>query len=74
MAKAKSPVCAKCPTIACTPPIKTDEVFSLDKAQNFCPMKLMPEVIEKAISEYDKPEVKEKLETSSRVSSTDPGA
>ena len=59
MAKAKSPVCAKCPTIACTPPIKTDEVFSLDKAPNFCPMKLMPEVIEKAISEYDKPEVKE---------------
>jgi len=32
---------------------------SFDKAPDFCPMKLMPEVIEKAISEYDKPEVKE---------------
>ncbi len=59
MAKAKSPVCAKCPTVVCTPPIKADEVVSLDKAPDFCPMKLMPEVIEKAISEYDKPEVKE---------------
>ena len=59
MTKSKSPVCAKCPTVACTPPIKTDEVFSLDKAPDFCPMKLMPEVIAKAISEYDKPEVKE---------------
>jgi len=59
MTKSKSPVCAKCPTVACTPPIKTNEVFSLDKAPDFCPMKLMPEVIAKAISEYDKPEVKE---------------
>ena len=54
-----SPVCAKCPTMACTPAIKADEVFSLDEAPAFCPMRLMPEVIEKAIAEYDKPEVKE---------------
>jgi uncharacterized metal-binding protein len=59
MVKAKSPVCAKCPTVACNPSIKADEVPSLDKATNFCPMKIMPEIIEKAISEYDKPEVRE---------------
>ena len=59
MAKAKSPVCAKCLTTVCTPSIKADEMPSFDKAPDFCPMKLMPEVIEKAISEYDKPEVKE---------------
>ena len=59
MAKVKHPVCAKCPIVACSPSIKADELPSFDRAPGFCPMKLMPEVIEKAISEYDKPEVKE---------------
>ena len=59
MTKSKSPVCAKCPTMVCYPLIKAHEVPSLDKAPAFCPMKLMPEVIEKVVSEYDKPEVKE---------------
>jgi len=59
MAKTKSPVCAKCPSFACSPPIKADEVPSLDKAPDFCPMKNMPDVIEKAICEYDNPEVRE---------------
>ena len=54
MVKKKSCTCAKCPTVACTPPIKADEVPSLDRAPDFCPMKVMPDVIEKAISEYDK--------------------
>ena len=54
-----SPVCAKCPTVACAPNIKANEKFILDKAPAFCPMKVMPELIEKAISEYDKPEVAE---------------
>jgi len=59
MSKKSSPVCVKCPTVVCTPTIKASEEFSLDKAPAFCPMKVMPEVIEKAVSEYDKPEVKE---------------
>ena len=59
MARQTSPMCAKCPTVVCSPPIKANEELSLDKAPSFCPMKRMPEVIEKAISEYDKPEIKE---------------
>ncbi|MFC2007032.1 DUF1847 domain-containing protein [Chloroflexota bacterium] len=59
MAGKMSPVCAKCSTRACAPAIKADEVVTIDKAPNFCPMKLMPEVIKEAITEYDKPEVKE---------------
>ncbi|MFC1990045.1 DUF1847 domain-containing protein [Chloroflexota bacterium] len=59
MTKKTNPTCAKCPTVACRPSIKVNEELSLDKAPNFCPMKLMPEVIEKAVSEYDKPEIKE---------------
>ncbi|MFC2044532.1 DUF1847 domain-containing protein [Chloroflexota bacterium] len=58
MAK-RSPICAKCPTVPCSPSIKINDMPSLDKAPDFCPMKVMPEVIEKAISEYDQPEVKE---------------
>ena len=54
-----SPMCAKCPTLACSPLIGVSEKPSFDKSPNFCPMKLMPEVVERAISEYDKPEVGE---------------
>jgi len=59
MTRKRSPTCAKCPTMACSPPIKANEELCLDKAPSFCPMKRMPEVIEKAISEYDKPDIKE---------------
>ncbi|MFC1918518.1 DUF1847 domain-containing protein [Chloroflexota bacterium] len=59
MTKKRSPVCAKCPVVACVPAIKANEKFTPDKAPNFCPMKVMPEVIEKAMSEYAKPEVAE---------------
>ena len=59
MSKRMSPVCTKCPSRACTPSIKANEHPAIDKAPNFCPMKCMPEVIEKALSEYDKPEVRE---------------
>jgi uncharacterized metal-binding protein len=52
-------MCAKCPTEACWPQIKATEKPSFDKAPNSCPMKVMPEVIDKAVSEYDRPEVKE---------------
>lgn len=59
MAKRLSPICAKCPSVACKPDIGADEKLSLAKAPGFCPMKLMPEVIEKSLSEYEKPELKE---------------
>ena len=59
MSKKMSPVCTKCSTFACAPSIKANERPALDPAPNFCPMKCMPEVIEKALAEYDKPEVKE---------------
>ena len=59
MTKNMSPTCAKCPTVVCSPVIKANEQVSLDKAPSFCPMKRMPEIIEKAISEYDKPEIRE---------------
>jgi uncharacterized metal-binding protein len=59
MAKVKSPACAKCPIKACSPGIKAEEVPSIEKAPDFCPMKLMPDVIEKAVAEYNKPEIKE---------------
>jgi len=61
MIEDRYPRCARCPTRVCenmggkageNPP-------SLEKAPAFCPMKLMPEVITGALSEYDKPEVRE---------------
>ena len=61
MAKDKYPRCARCTTHVCEswgrkvsegPP-------SIEKAPAFCPMKLMPEVIAEALTEYDKPEVSE---------------
>ncbi|OIP27044.1 MAG: hypothetical protein AUK00_02965 [Dehalococcoidia bacterium CG2_30_46_9] len=41
------------------PRITADETPTLDKAPAFCPMKVMPDVIENAVAEYDKPDVKE---------------
>lgn len=59
MAKKLYPVCARCTKVVCFPMLKTNEEPPLAEAPAFCPMKLMPEVIEKAIAEYDKPEVRE---------------
>lgn len=59
MTKKVSPTCAKCPTVVCSPVIKANEQVYLDMAPDFCPMKRMPKVIEKTLSEYDKPEIKE---------------
>ena len=53
------PMCAKCVKPVCNPEIKANETPSLDNAPSFCPMKLMPQVIAKAISEYDSPNVRE---------------
>lgn len=61
MVKVSYPRCARCPTRVCEnrgskasegPP-------SLEKAPNFCPMKLMPEVFGESSAEYSKPEVRE---------------
>jgi uncharacterized metal-binding protein len=51
--------CARCVKRVCYPSIKANEVPPIDNVPAFCPMKLVPEVIEKAISEYDNAEVKE---------------
>ena len=59
MAPRSSLNCALCVKGDCTPPIKAGEVPSFDKLPAFCPMKHVPEVIEKAASEYENPEVKE---------------
>ena len=59
MAKKLYPVCARCTRVVCTPLIKSGERPSIDDAPAFCPMKLMPELIEKTVTEYDRPEVRE---------------
>jgi uncharacterized metal-binding protein len=53
------PTCALCAKKICFPRIKADEKPTLDEAPPFCPMKTMPEAIEKSLAEYDKPEVRE---------------
>jgi uncharacterized metal-binding protein len=58
MAKKLSPICAKCPTVACRPPMGATEI-SLEKAPDFCPMKMKADVMAEALSEYEKPAVKE---------------
>jgi uncharacterized metal-binding protein len=59
MKKRTSPNCAKCPVEACAPRIKVDEEPSFNKAPGYCPVKNMPEIVEKAVAEYTKPEVRE---------------
>jgi uncharacterized metal-binding protein len=61
MINVKYPVCAKCPTRVCENMggKASEDSISLEKAPNFCPMKLVPEVLKKALAEYDKPEVRE---------------
>ncbi len=59
MSKKISPLCSKCPVAACSPPIGSPEKPSLDQVPAFCPMKALPEVMDKALVEYQKPEVKE---------------
>ncbi len=53
------PMCARCAKRVCQPFIKAGEVPVIDSAPDFCPMKLLPDLIENVASEYDKPEVKE---------------
>jgi uncharacterized metal-binding protein len=54
------PRCAHCPTRICeNRGGKAGESPSLEKLPSFCPMKLIPEEYAAALTEYDKPEVKE---------------
>ncbi len=61
MAKREYPSCAQCPIKVCgSKGRKMNEgPPSFEKAPAFCPTKLMPEVIEEAVAEYDNPEIKE---------------
>ena len=59
MAKELHPICTRCAKRVCHPDIKANEVPPIDEAPRFCPMRLFPELIDKAITEYDKIEVKE---------------
>lgn len=53
------PMCAKCVKLVCSPAIGIAEVPTIDEAPPFCPMRVLPELIDEACHEYDKPEVKE---------------
>jgi uncharacterized metal-binding protein len=61
MAKNQYPRCAGCPIKVCENRggKSSDGPPTLAKAPAFCPMKLMPEEYAAALSEYDKPEVRE---------------
>jgi uncharacterized metal-binding protein len=61
MTKKDYPQCARCTTRVCENPGAGagDGPPSLEKAPPFCPMKLVAEVYEAAMAEYDKPEVRE---------------
>jgi len=60
MADTSYPRCARCPVKSCeNQGGKPGEPPSLEKIPAFCPMKLLPDVYELAMAEYDKPEVKE---------------
>jgi uncharacterized metal-binding protein len=59
MSAKSSPNCARCPRGDCHPDIGAGETPAIDRLAAFCPMKNLPEVIKKAVAEYNKPEVKE---------------
>ncbi len=61
MVKTRYPMCAHCPTRVCENmgAKASDGPISLEKAPAFCPMKLMPEVYDEAMAEYNKPEINE---------------
>lgn len=61
MVKNRYPTCARCPTRVCEGRGRklSEGPPSLEKAPAFCPMKNLTGVITEALSEYDKPEVRE---------------
>ena len=61
MVNKQNPQCARCPVTVCASRERkvSEGAPEIDKAPVFCPMKNMPEVIKKALGEYDNPELKE---------------
>jgi len=60
MIKVRYPACARCPTRVCeNRGARVGNAPSLEKAPAFCPMQLVPDVLNEALSEYNKPEVRE---------------
>ena len=58
MEKELYPMCTKCGKFICTPPaMKRDEKINIDEAPPFCPMKIRKDVIERALSEYEKEDI-----------------
>lgn len=56
----KLSTCAKCPGKVCNPRVKKDDPLpDMQEAPEFCPMRRMPQILEKAGAEYQKPNVKE---------------
>lgn len=52
-------MCAKCPVVACDPKIDVDGIPSIGSAPSYCPMIRMSDVIEKAVKEYEKSDIRE---------------
>lgn len=55
----EKPQCAKCPGIFCYPAIAADQEPSFEEAPSFCPTKLKKDLIEKALLEYDREDIRE---------------
>jgi uncharacterized metal-binding protein len=59
MARELYPMCARCAKRVCQPFINASEKPNVDNAPDFCPMKLLPDLIENVAFEYEKSEVSE---------------
>lgn len=55
----EKPQCAKCPRILCEPDIAADLKPSFEEAPRFCPSKLKQDIIQEALREYDRENIKE---------------
>jgi len=53
-------MCVKCDNRTCYPFIKSDEPLPpVENAPPYCPMRRMPDTVKKAISEYDRKNIRE---------------
>lgn len=59
MTRKTQPACALCGIHVCLPRIKAGESPPFRDSPPFCPMTTMPDVIERSVAEYDRPEVRE---------------
>ena len=55
----EQPQCARCPGIFCYPNIAADQEPDFEKAPSFCPTKLREDIVEKAVREYDREDIRE---------------